>query len=492
MKKEKIKTAILLVSIFSTVILALNVWFGSGIWPHGYNFFVSLKDRAFFSRLFQKEQPYESPMESLAKPQKLVVTNGGNRAVYYNSDVSYAPYFEETKAFFNAVLQDETAVSIVTEVDKEEWYDVLRNDELLDTRSLYIEYKTAFSTGLFAKITGITSTWLANKAESVREFILAPVGEGTEEVLLYVRDYSTGKIIKCYVHYKNADSLYQKIANMGENANYSYAFELNLHDSGAGIGGEAEQKVVFSPLILISPRSAEGIAITAQNPIRKDMDMDVLLSVFNYKERALNRYTEPDGTIHFVENYGSVTIYPNGVLEYYALDAEKGIAILPEKEGAATLYDSLNGAVRFAERVWKSLMPDQPFDALVSGDLVEKGGGSYTFTMDYYYKGTSVITDIQSDYHRPMQHAVEVEVQNGRIIKYRHFMRRFKSEGTPFPTKTMLEAVDGIYLALAESQDKLQITDLFLGYVEDTAGGMKAPVWCARIEGREELVYYTP
>ena len=42
------------------------------------------------------------------------------------------------------------------------------------------------------------------------------------------------------------------------------------------------------------------------------------------------------------------------------------------------------------------------------------------------------------------------------------------------------------------SENTLEIKDLFLGYVEDTTAGAKKPVWCARIEGQEKLVYYMP
>ena len=492
MRKEKLKTSILLILIACTIILTLNVWFGSGFWPHGYDFFVSLSDRAFFSRILKKEQPYISPMESLAKPKKLVVTNGGNRAVYYVSDVSYAPFYEEVKAFFNEVLSNEDAVLMVTEVDTEEWYDVLRNDEILDTRSIYAEYNSAFSPALFAKVTGIADTWLATKTDSVREFIVAPVGETGEDMLLYVREYTTGRIIKCYIRYGGKASLYEKIAAMTENTNYSYAFELNLHGGSAGIGDAVEQKVVCSPQLLISPDATEGVAITATNPVDADMDMEALLSVFQYTARTPNRYVGTDKTVHFVENYGSVNIYPDGVVEYYALNEEKGVNLLPARDGVPSLYDSLNGAVRLAENVWRALVPDMPFDALVSGDLLDEGGGSYTFNMDYYHAGTPVITAVQNAFHPAMQHAVEMEVKNGRLVRYRHFIRRFESVGEPFENVTMLEAVDGIYMTLPASQNTLEIKDLFLGYVEDTTAGAKKPVWCARIEGQEKLVYYMP
>ncbi len=487
MKKEKLKTGILLMLICSAIALAANVWFGSGIWPQGYDFFVTLPSRAFFSQIFKPGQPYISPMENLAKPQKLVVTNGEKRAVYYNSDASYAPFYETVNMFFKEVLANEGAVFMSTEVGEDEWYDVLRNDELLDTRSVYISYSTAFSPHLFAQVCGMEATWLEKHVSAMQEMILAPIGDTGEDVLLYVRGLTDGKITKFYINYSGKKALYDQISGMQENVNYSYAFELNLHDSVVGIGGGVEQKVVMEPLILISPRSTESGVITGENPLGTAADTEALLSVFGYRERGVNRYTGTDGTMHFVENYGSINIYPDGLVEYYAVDAQKGVNILPSEGGAASLYDVLNGAVGFAARVWQSLVPDQPFDALVSSDLVENESGDYTFTLDYYYEGTP-ITISAGD----MRNAVEIRVKNGRIVEYRHLLRRFAETGETVQNAAMMQAIDSMYARFAAEEVQIRITDLFLSYIEDTAEGEKRPVWCARIAGRDALVFDMP
>ncbi|MBQ7032982.1 MAG: hypothetical protein IJN25_04900 [Clostridia bacterium] len=486
MKKEKLKTGILIILICSAVTLAANVWFGSGVWPRGYDFFVSLPNRAFFSQLFQKEQPYIIPMENLAKPRMLVVTNGGNRAVYYNSDASYPAYYDVVNTFFKTALSDEGLVFMSTVVGEDEWYDVLRNDELLDTRSIYISYSTAFSPRLFAQVVGIERTWLENRTDAVQELILAPVGDTGEDVLLYARSLADGTVSKFYINYPQKAALNSIISGMDGNQGYSYAFELNLHDSMVGIGGGVEQKVVMDPMLLISPRSTESAVITGTNPIASKTDTEALLSVFDYRERGVNRHTGADGTIHFVENYGSISIYPDGLVEYYAVNEQMGVNILPAESGTASLYDALNGAVLFAERVWKALVPDQPFDALISSDLVENENGEYIFTLDYYYEGTP-ITMARGD----MDHAASIRVKDGRIVEYRHILRRFDGTGSQTENAPMLQAIDGLYARFSEEESQIRITDLYLSYIEDTQEGGRKPVWCARIDGREELVYFT-
>ena len=471
--------------IVSAVALAASVWFGSGIWPRGYDFFATLPNRAFFSQLFREEQPYISPMENLAKPRLLAVTNGGDRAVYYNSDASYAPYYEAVNAFFKATLSAEDAVFMSTAVDEEEWYAVLRNDEILDTKSIYISYGTAFSPHLFAQVIGTEHTWLENHTEAVSEFILAPIGDTGADVLLYVRGHADGKIAKFYINYPEKMALYTVISNMTEDLGYSYAFELNLHDSQVGIGGGVEQKVVMDPLILISPRSTESVPVEAANPLVDETDTAALLSVFGMRAGGINRHTGTDGIEHFVENYSSIHISPSGFLEYIAVDAEKGVNILPAASGTETVYDALNGAVGFAARVWQSLVPDSPFEALVSSDLVESETGEYVFTLDYYYEGTPIIVR-EGEQH----HAVEIHVKDGKIINYRHILRRFAPRGEKEENIPMLEAIDGLYTRLPAEDTKIRIQDLYIAYMETEEDTALRPVWCAKVEGEENLQYY--
>ncbi len=485
MKKEKFKTGILLILICSAIVLAASVWFGSGIWPRGYDFFVSFPNRTFFSRFFTSSQPYVSPMENLAKPRMLVVTNDANRGVYYNSDESYAPYYEAVNSFFKTALSDKSLVFMSTAVGEEEWYDVLRNDEILDTKSIYIAYSTAMSPRLFAQVLGTEHTWLEEQTDAVQEFILAPVGDTGQDVLLYVRGLSGNPVSKFYINYPQKEALWTRIAGMTNNEGYSYAFELNLHDSHVGIGGGVEQKVVMDPLLMISPRNGASVPVVGSNPITSETDTEALLSAFNYRERGVNRYTGADGTLHFVENYGSISIYPDGLVEYYAVDAQKGVQVLPAENAPATLYDSLNGAVTFAAKVWQSLVPDMPFDALVSSDLVENAAGDYTFTLDYYYEGTPITMDTGQ-----MRHAAEIHVKNGKIVEYRHLLRRYAAAGEKQPDIPMLQAIDGMYAQLGTADSQIRILDLYLSYIEDTRTQVLRPVWCASIEGQEDIVSY--
>ena len=88
-----------------------------------------------------------------------------------------------------------------------------------------------------------------------------------------------------------------------------------------------------------------------------------------------------------------------------------------------------------------------------------------------------------------MQHGLEMRVKNGRIITYRHLLRRFSGWGEPLENMSMLQAIDGLYAQLQDEGEQIRILDLFLSYIEDTQPGEKRPVWCARIAGRPEPLF---
>lgn len=487
MKKEKIKTIILLLLIAGSIFLSVTLWFGDGLWPSGYSFITALKNETFLASIFRRDTPDSIPMDNLAKPQKIVVTNGGNRAVYYNTDASYSLYYTSAKDFLSVVLTNESSYMHTEIVPNEEWYEVLRNDELLDTKSIYVDYSVSFTPKLFAQVTGIKTTWLENAVTSVKEFIIAPVDGSAGESLLYVKDSNNGEIHKYYMNYSGTESLVSAVSSLTENMNYSFAFELNLHNSETGLGTGIVQKVVMEPLTLISSQQTESYVIESSLP---DIDTTALASVFDYRTKTLNRYTDSTGTEHFIENYSSLNIYSDGLIEYYAVDAKKGLNLFGENESNKTLYECLNRAISFSEKVWATTMSGVPFDVLITSDLLETSESTYFFTLNYYYDGITVVTDVNDKTHDYLGNAVEIEVQDGRIVKYRHFMRQFEKTGETTTSLPMLTAIDGIYKNFENAENQTIISDMYLAYVETEEAEIKAPVWCVKAVGKDGLIFY--
>ncbi len=507
MKYEKLKSIILLLLIVSSLVMSAFVWLSEELWPTGYNFFITLKNNNIIRYVLRWDEADSIPKENLSKPQRLIVTNGSKRTVYYNSDVSFDRVFDVVKGFMMSSLSEETKVLREMEVGEDEWHSVLRNDELLDTRYIYVDYSLAFTPRLFAQVLGIKTTWMEQNLSAVKDFIVAPVGFGGSEILLYARDYRGESIYKYYVDYPGADALYSAILDYteGDTDNYRFSFEQNLHTAEGGVtgsrntnsadgGATVEQNVLIEPLVIISTKINETDVIESSNPMSVDagFNQDALLSTFRFPHNAHSHYTDARGVEHFVENYSTLKIHQNGLLEYTSVDEKRGIDVSGEEAGASTLYESLNNAIEFSENVWRSVMPSTPFNVLVTSNLIENSEkpGVYRFTLDYYFGGNPITVDLVGDDFVPMKNAVIIEMANGRITKYRHFIRRYEKTGESVSNIPMVPALDGIINKLRQNEGEIIVSDIFLSYIEKEYEPYKAPVWCAKTSGSDEIITY--
>ena len=485
MKFRKTKTVILTCLIFCSLILSVRVWFDEELWPGGYNFFIMLRNTPVISRIFNSESSYSMPKENLSKPQKVVITNGSERSVFYNSDTSFDAVNTIVKDFLTKTLLTGENVLSSSAVPKEEWYDVLRNDELLDTRSIYIDYSLAFTPSLFAHVIGIQNSWMEEDVTAVKEFIVAPVNSDSVDALFYVKDFGNGTIMKYFVSYDDKDvidSAIRKYAGESDDTN-SFSFELNLDNKSSGIGSGVVQKVFLDSMVIVSTNTSEKPVIESENPLANDgFSPNAMLGVFDYPSVSPRHYTDTSGTEYFVENYSVLKIYPEGIIEYTADRESMGIEISEN----LSLYESLNRAIEFSEKIWKAVVPEEPFNVLVTSNLIENSqdSGTYNFTLDYYYYGSPVTVEAGG-----MNHAVEISVKNGKIVSYRHFIRKYSpAEATAQPVP-MIDALDRIYASFAATEEEIEIKDVYLSYIDN--GGLlgKMPVWSAEIRGSEKVFY---
>lgn len=497
MKFRKTKSLILLCLIISSVFLSFYVWLGEELWPTGYNFFIMLRNNSVISALFPQKEVYSMPKENLSKPQRIVITNGAERTMYYNSDDSFDSLHDIVRGALTHALANKEAIKNQTVAEASEWYNILRNDEVFDSRSIFIEYSLAYTPNLFAHVTGIQNTWIEEEVSSLKQFIIVPTGSQKNEFLLYVKDFEQETVHKYLVEGGQQTSVYNAADDYTKTSEtaFNYAFELNfsVDRQGTGIGEGVSQKVFLDPMIMFSYDKTQTSVIQSSNPLADDAFVkDRMLSVFHYNYGAPRHYTDPLGIEYYVENYSLLKIHPNGLVEYTADRVDMGIAL---SDKPASLYESLNSAIEFAERFWQSVMPDMPFNVLVTSDLLEDDSDVYRFTLDYYYDGNPVTVELMGAGFEPMNHAIEIYVSGGRIIKYRHFISKYETvEETT--NLSILEALDLVYESISQTLEgeeepagNILVADIFLSYVERGVPSAKTSLWCARIADRESLIY---
>ena len=484
----RIKTYVLIALIISSIFLSAYLWGDESLLPGGTTLFAGIKQNPVVKMLFGIEEEYSIPKENLSKPENAVVTNGTNRYVFYNTDDNFDRIFSDAKGFLADFFSEKSMVLKSETVESSEWYSVLRNDELLDSRTVYIDYSLEYSSSLFAQVIGAKNTWL-DRGLTVREFIIAPLDEGGTNLIFYMRDSRSGAVHKYFVKYDKLDIYGNILKAQSEDASgYLFAFELNLDKSedDAGVGTGVTQKVFFDPLVLISPYPQENAVIKSINPLDETDGYDKIVQEFGYKPASLKWHVDSQRTRHYVDNYSTFKIYPGGFLEYTSLDGEHGIRVAG---AGASVYEQLNSAIEFAEGVWGKILPGKKLDVLVTSNLLTPSDDGLLFTLDYYFEGTPVSVNTQLPFE--MKRAIEIKMKDGVITGYRHILRRFEKSGENVSFTSPVEVLDGIY-SMFKDGEEVSITDLYATYKEDGVSDVISPMWCVKLSNRENPIFYTP
>lgn len=486
MKFRRTKSVILLCLILSSLVLSVYVWFSEELWPNGYNFFIMLKNTSFVKEFLYKDF-YSVPKENLSKPRKIVLAYKDRRTLYYNSDSAFDSIHDKFKEFISHALGNSESVLNKAVADESEWYSILSNDNFPDVCSLYADYSLAYSPSLYAAVLGIRNTWLEGEVMAVKEIAVAPA-EIEDISLLYIKDGDTGTIHKYLIDSPmNVKMRTSIVENTKETkGSYSYSFEINLDNSVEGIGEGVVQKVILDSMVIVSSTETQTTVAKSVNPLKDELSFSRTISVFDMSPGTARNYMDPDGVRYYIQNYATLKIHPEGIVEYTADNPDRGIVLT---NGPYSLYETLNSAIEFSEKVWHSVAPGEPYSVLVTSDLLESGeSGNYFFTLDYYFEGEPVTAILNSKTAGKMHHAVEIEVKKGRITRYRHLLRKYYNTGETRVSSSSVDALNVIYKSLPP-EEETYIEDIFLSYIEDGTENTRSPVWCARLRGKDSIVY---
>lgn len=466
MFKEKVKTSIIIVLIINLVFLTYQAWFKSGIlgsdWPY-----FSFSDLPFV-RAFQRDSFVSVPKENLSKPRKIVVNDGELWVPYYNSDAAFDRLDENTSIVLKCLLGG--SIKDETQINYEEWIN------LLTERSVYVEYPIAVAPRMLAMVLNTDFERLPGDIGIINDAIIIPAA-ADDEVYVALKDANTGKAYKFLV--KNEDiSFPEEVLAMytdkyRRDGYYEFAFNTLL---GEGLG---ENNVRVADLVLFSDNESVYRDIKGSNPMEGKTHAQLLQS-FSFNPKPLRYYSDGYGADNYVENYATVTIFPDGYIEYSAVDHEKGIDL---DAYADNEYEILNRAIDFAEKVWASVS-NEPLEVLVSG--IEKTEEGNRFVFDYYYGGREIAVEITKEGRESLYHAIEIETAGSRIVSYRQYLRSYTEANTSTSQENFMLALD-YFVSLFKDEENSVITDLYPGYFDsgENTGVLKTTWLCEKNDSEQ-------
>lgn len=455
MKIERLKSILLIMLVISSIVLTANKWFNEELWPGGYNFFSNVKNHLSGKDIGNEES--FSPNEEILNPAEIIINNLSNHILYTKSSLEYDAICDEVKEILS--LSFDTSKS--TDTDSDEWNNQLKS------KSCYFSYPVMYDASYFASQ---LSKEYTGSIKYFKEFIISGDLRIPSVMHIYIKDAKTEEIERLTIDFESESisSLINSAKNYSGDINY-YSFELNFDNTGES---SVKDHVVIDRgvLINISPKKLKKLNeknvfedITYNEALYKD-----ILSQFEYNTSSIRKYVESDNSMVFVENYGTLKLHSNGVLEYKSTDKTKGI-----KLDNTSVNACLNSCITFVNDVTNLMNTNKSMYFEISSDIHDIQSRSFTLSFDYYINDSKIIIP-EDRYHT--KNAITVEVENGCVVAYTQIFNVFLPLEEEIGCGSAIDAID--HLGTNDPDISGSITDIFAAYSYDNSQNGWMALWC--------------
>ncbi len=469
MKKERIKTVVLVSLVTMSILLMKHMWFSEKLWSGDYNFFADFGLKGRFDTTTGSEKDVIA--DHLFYPEKIVVNEGTNRTIALKQSKQYQQTNNLLRHTFISFMKskEEGTHEIVEET---EWVVALKD------KSFYIDFGIEWDMETLGKILGVEETFLTKHISNFREMIIRPGRPVTNDIMIYIKDNKDDKIKKFYYTYKK-ETLNELLVQYSEQNNTRYTFFFEHFNNK-----KINEYILIPTSILKTP------TIKSYNifDIENEYDIKNLLIAFDYNPSTPRQYTETDNTRVYIENRSTLKIHPKGFIAYNAVEKGKGLPLSQKTKGEGgnfTQNESLKMADAFLKKV------DLNNEALyLTSDAIDETEvqGTYRFTFDYQYKGVPIAMDVQNN---KIQHAVEIEIVDGTLQSYKQYIKGYKEQRLQKVNVSVLKALDIAYDRIENEfgdEENVRIKEVNLYYSEKGIEGLMRPIWHILVEAEQESI----
>lgn len=321
------------------------------------------------------------------------------------------------------------------------------------TNSIYAGFASKRSTAYEEAFLGIKNSQLRKAVSFYKDMVIMP-GADNSGVTVFIRDIDRQVWVKAVTNSENAARLAKLIKAFDGTADEReliFAHELNL-DKDTDYGTSLDPMLiipandVFAASISINVPKVYKAELSFSRPTEFSIG---LANIFRYNPNTIRQYVTGDGALMFVGETGTLSVHPDGLVEYKALDASEGLAV--SAASGNSLQDALYGVYQIVEQIRQlseiqrsegceirlSQMPD-------SIDTAKR----YELGFDYYVNGTKI--DFENSF------AVQAAVENGAVVE---FKMQVKTVDLKQQTVSALKLFDAIDHYCRENPDYTMISD---------------------------------
>ena len=490
MLKNWMKNVILACSVLLAFVLLYQIWFGGYFLPQDNDYISSTVQTYFVNpvlNLFKKdkEADFSQNLNALLKPEKIVVNIAGERRVFGYGAAGFSETYTYATGIFSEFISGNAILISKETVDNDAYASVLKG------RSIYVDYGKACDFRLVSfAVHGLSNNAYTSDLNAITGYIINLHDTILDRPSIFVKDEKSGNIYKYIVEMEDTISIEQLreiVDATPVTTAFSYSFELNFHKQQA----EQRSKLLFEPSILIeliSPQlpSAEGQALMSfDQDYHYDYEESILNS-FAINTRTTGQYIDLNNRKIFVANNATLTLYPDGYLEYQAVEGGRGLDISGESDKSHyDIYKATANAVDFVTDI-SACFPATFFEHLqINSELTDNAlkEGVYTICFDYFHAGVPVLHQKESE---PV-HTIEMEIENGYLKSYRQFTKIYESIEGQTVLQPVISAADTLVDMLYQNEVPLEIKKVGLCYL-DAPGSVVEPFWNFHVNGVDKMI----
>ena len=470
MKKERIKSFILILLIVNSIQLTAQLWLDSS--AVGLNWSVS----SLFSFWNNgNDDLNESKMYANAtRPRRAIVNGGGAREVYITDSKEYESAMNIAYAVLDSMRNNTVSIQ---NISYEQWQNLFKG------KSLYLDYGFSVNNDTLNSMYGFDVEQSDFDSFKKASGIIITPDAVTNTCSVAVWDEEDNSVYE-YKFSCDAIGVLEFIENctIGKQQNDTFAFEINL-DTASTTVGEVERKVGLTPLSLlsISAEMLEEKQIETKSIFEDGADLEKFaekaLPAFGYNPSRLRKTVQADGTIEFVENNATIKFMADGTVEYNAVSKDRGMKV---SDGTPNANQAVSDVLKVVRQLrQQSGMEQTSMNLHLASELIDNKENDYQVSFDNMYNGIVV------NYPNGYNHGVYARVEDGYITNFVIHLVDIEETGETVQTIPVLSAIDILYAI--HGTDKMIIDDVYKCY--DLDGGEDISVkWAFEVRGTKEII----
>ncbi|MBQ6906898.1 MAG: hypothetical protein IJQ28_00840, partial [Clostridia bacterium] len=435
MKKEHIKSFILILLILNAVQLMLHIWFDNNLWKSENGFYDSIKNSPFVTSVFSifgkdkdtltGEQLYAAAI----KPRRIIINGGGAREVYNIESEEYSYAEEKISSIIDSFRKSNITV---TNISYSEWKNLFKGKSIyvdfgygIDADNLNIIYDIASSDGKFEKFTN-SSGFIITPDTFTSTCTICMYDQNNDSVVAHSFSYNGGELLK-----------YIEESTYGKQQNDMFAFEINL-DTKTVSDEDVERRVALNPLSLLSIGNEKSKTIKFNNIFENYDEIERFsekaLSVFGYNASNLRKTVLSDNTIVYVENNATIKYYYDGTIEYTSVKKDIGMKTTSANQSCSS---TVNDILNIVKSIWdKSGVSSDNLILHMDSILADNKDNIYVIKLNNLYNGTVI------NYDNLTNNAVYAEVEDGYITKFIMHISDVKETESANESIPVLQGID--------------------------------------------------